>query len=331
MPEQDDVAAGGSTDVDVVVLGGGPAGLSGAVALARSVRTVVVVDAGQPRNAPADAAHNVLGHEGVRPLDLLAAGRLEAWRYGVRFVEDEAVGARRDGDRFEVTLSGGSRLRARRLLLATGLVDELPDVPGVREQWGRGVLHCAYCHGWEFRGRRIGVLGTSPAGVHQALMFAQLSDDVTLFSHGMPPLDEAREQLDAVGVRVVDLPVRRLRSDGETLRAVVLDGEQTEVDVAVDAVVVTPRYVARAGLYEQLGGTLTEHPFGTFVSTDPMTGQTDVPGVWAAGNTSDLSAMVGAAAAAGVKAGSVINYDLITEDADAAVAARRRRSAAPTT
>lgn len=254
------MAADTSTDVDVVVLGGGPAGLSGAVALARSLRSVVVLDAGQPRNAPADGAHNVLGHEGIPPLDLIAAGRREALGYGVRVVEARAVGARRDGDRFEVTVTDGPPLRARRLLLATGLVDELPDVPGVREQWGRGVLHCAYCHGWEVRGRRIGVLGTSPAGVHQALIFTQLSDDVTLFSHGMPPLDKAREQLDAVGVRVLDLPVRRVRSEDGTLQSVVLDDAGTEVDVAVDAVVVTPRYLARAELFIQLGGTLTEHP-----------------------------------------------------------------------
>ncbi len=271
-------------DVDVVVVGGGPAGLSAAVAPARSLRSVVVLDAGEPRNAPADGAHNVLGHEGRSPRDLLAAGRREASGYGVAFRDARAVSARRAGDRFEVTLSDGVSLLARRLLLATGLIDELPDVPGVREQWRRGVLHCAYCHGWEVRGRRIGVLGTSPAGVHQALMFTQLSDDVTLFSHGMTALGDAREQLDAVGVRVVELPVRRLRSQDGSLRAVVLD-DATEV--ALDAVVVTPRHVARAELFEQLGGTMTEHPFGLFISTDPMTGQTDIPGVWAAGNSSD--------------------------------------------
>ena len=311
--------------VDVAVIGGGAAGLSAAVVLARSLRSVVVLDAGQPRNAPAPHAHNVLGQEGVPPLDLLAAGRREAEGYGATIREARATSARRHGDRFAVDLSDGSTLTARRLLLATGLVDELPDVPGVREQWGHGVIHCAYCHGFEVRGQRIAVLGTSPTGVHQALMFSQLSNRVTLLTHTTSYPEDAREQLAAVGVDVVNGTVAALRSDGRDLRAVVLDDGR---ELPVDAVVVTPRYIARGELYAQLGGTLTDHPFGAFIPTDPMTSRTELPGVWAAGNSSDLSAMVGAAAAAGVKAGSVMNFDLITEDAAAAVAARREVSSA---
>lgn len=317
----------GDQDVDVAIIGGGVSGLSAAVALARSLRSVVVVDAGQPRNAPASHAHNVLGHEGISPRDLLAAGRREAQGYGATIRDVRAVSARRHGDRFDVGLSDGGTLLARRLLLATGLVDELPDVPGVQEQWGRSVLHCAYCHGWEVRGTRIAILGTSPASVHQALMFRQLSERVTLFTHTMPDPHDAREQLAAVDVQVVDGPVRRLRGGEGDLQAVVLDGGR---EVPVDAVVVTPRYLARAELYQQLGGTLTEHPFGAFIPTDPMTQKTDLPGVWAAGNSSDLGAMVSAASAAGVKAGTVINFDLVTEDAAAAVQARRRGSSATT-
>ncbi|MCY9783702.1 NAD(P)/FAD-dependent oxidoreductase [Nocardiopsis sp. EMB25] len=312
-------------NVDVAVIGGGAAGLSAAITLARSLRSVIVVDAGEPRNAPAEGAHNVLGLDGVAPRDLLATGRAEAERYGARVHEDRAVAARRRGDVFEVDLAVGATVRARRLLLATGLVDELPAVPGVRELWGGGVLHCAYCHGWEVRGQRIGVLGTSPMSVHQALMFRQLSEDVTLFVHTMPePDDDAWEQLAALNIQVVDGTVRMLRTDGGVLRTVVLaDGHE----FAVDAVTVTPRFIARSDLYEQLGGTLTEHPMGAFVATGPK-GRTDVPGVWAAGNTSDLAAMVTAAEGAGVEAATAINADLVTEDAAAAVRARAQRYAA---
>lgn len=303
---------------DVAVIGGGPAGLSAAVALARSLRSVVVVDAGEPRNAPAAGAHNVLARDGISPLELLAAGRREAEHYGVEIRHDRAVAAR-PGDAIEVHLAGGETVRVRRLLLATGLVDELPDVPGVRELWGRSVLHCAYCHGWEVRGQRIGVLGSSALSVHQALLFRQLSDDVTLFVHAMPdPGGEAWEQLAALGVRVVRGEVRRLRGQGDAVQAVVLDDGS---ELGVDAVTVAPRFLARADLYEQLGGTLAEHPLGRFIETGQM-GRTGIPGVWAAGNVSDLGAMIEAATGAGVATAAAINADLVAEDAAAAVRAR---------
>lgn len=304
---------------DVAIIGGGAAGLSAAVALARSRRSVVVVDAGEPRNAPAADAHNVLAREGIPPLQLLADGRREAEGYGAEIRHDSALAARRHGDALEVDLEEGGTIRARRLLLATGLVDELPEVPGVRDFWGRTVLHCAYCHGWEVRGKRIGVLGTTPLSVHQALLFRQLSDDVTLFVHTMPdPGEEACEQLAALDVRVVSGVVQRLRGE-DGVRAVVLEDGQ---ELLVDAVTVAPRFVARADLYEQLGGTLTDHPHGAFIGTEPM-GRTEIPGVWAAGNASDLSAMVAVAAGAGVMAGAAINADLVAEDAAAAVRARQ--------
>ncbi|MEX5303294.1 NAD(P)/FAD-dependent oxidoreductase [Kocuria sabuli] len=314
---------------DVAIVGGGAAGLSAAVTLGRSLRSTVVVDAGAPRNAPADGAHNVLGREGISPLELYAIGRIEAEGYGAQFRRGRAVTARRlgDADGFEVELDDGAPVRARRLLLATGLVDELPEVPGVRELWGKSVLHCPYCHGWEVRGRRIAVLGTSPLSVHQALLFRRLSDDVTLLRHTMAdPGEEAWEQLSALGVPVVDGVVARLRSPDESLQSVVFEDGR---ELPVDAVTVAPRYTARGELYVQLGGTLTDHPMGTYVATGPM-GRTEVPGVWAAGNVSDLAAMVATANGAGVAAAAAVNADLVAEDARAAVDARaKRRLAAP--
>ncbi len=309
---------------DVAIIGGGAAGLSAAVALARSLRSVVVVDAGEPRNAPSAGAHNVLAREGIPPLELLAAGRREAEHYGAEIRSDHAASVRRRDDGFGVDLAGGGSLRVRRLLLATGLIDELPDIPGVREFWGKSVLHCPYCHGWEVRGQRIGILGTGPLNIHQALLFRQLSDDVTLFLHNMDdPDDETGDQLAALNIKVVNGPVQRLTSEDDVLRAVVLeDGNE----IGVDAVVVGPRFIARADLYEQLGGALTEHPMGSFIETGPM-GQTEIPGVWAAGNVGDLSAMVSVASGAGVMAGAAINADLVAEDARAAVLPRATAAA----
>ncbi|WP_139346822.1 NAD(P)/FAD-dependent oxidoreductase [Sinomonas mesophila] len=287
---------------DVAIAGGGFSGLSAAVALARSRRSVVVVDGGEPRNAPAAGAHNVLGREGVPPLELLAEGRREAQGYGARLEHGQAVSASLGEGGFELGLADGRTIRARRLLLATGLVDELPEVPGVRELWGRSVLHCPYCHGWEVRGRRIGVLATDARAVHQALLFRQLSEDVTVFLHEADLDDAARAQLAALGIRLVEGRVAGLTSEGGGLRAVALaDGRE----VAADAVVVAPRFVARTALYEQLGGTPAQHPLGVHIPADAM-GKTDVPGVWAAGNSSDLAAMVSGASAA-----ASLNADLL--------------------
>ncbi|MGY1663389.1 NAD(P)/FAD-dependent oxidoreductase [Geodermatophilus sp. SYSU D00705] len=311
---------------DVVVIGGGAAGLSGAVALARSRRTVLVVDAGQPRNAPASGVHNYLGREGARPADLLADGRAELVGYGGEVVRGVVTAARREDDgSFRVTLDGDREVSARRLLVTTGLVDELPDLPGLAQRWGRDVLHCPFCHGWEVRDQAIGILATGPNAVHQALLFRQLSADVVFFRHTGPGLaPEQAEQLAALGVRVVDTEVTGVEVTDDRLTGVRL---ATGEVVARSALVVAPRFTARAGVLESLGVPAVDQEMsgsviGSVVPADP-TGATAVPGVWVAGNVSDLSAQVVVSAAAGMRAGAMINADLVAEDARAAVAAHR--------
>ena len=310
------------SDWDVVVVGGGAAGLSGALMLARARRSVVVVDAGAPRNAPAAAVHGLLGRDGTPPAELVARGREEVRSYGGEIVRGEVETAGRDGDRFAVRLAGGRTLRARRLLVTTGLVDELPDVAGLRERWGRDVVHCPYCHGWEVRDRAIGVLATGPMSVHQALLFRQWSDDVTLFTHRAPAPDtEQAERLAARGIAVVTGEVAALEVAGDRLAGLRLaDGTV----IAREVVAVAPRMAARTRPLASLGLRAVEHPSGAgeYVPADP-TGRTEVAGVWVAGNVTDLTAQVGAAAAAGAFAAAQINLDLVTEETDAAVAAYR--------
>ena len=197
---------------DVVVVGGGAAGLSGAVALARSCRSVLVVDAGDPRNAPAGHVHNFLSRDGTPPSGLYAAGRAEVTRYGGRVETGRVIALGRDGERFGVQI-GRRAVAARRLLVATGLHDVLPDVPGLAARWGIDVLHCPYCHGWEVRDQRIGILATGPAAVHQALLFQQLSPHVTLLRHTGPAPDaEQRAQLAALGVAIAEGEVERIEA-----------------------------------------------------------------------------------------------------------------------
>jgi len=168
-----------SVRYDVVVIGAAAAGLSGALTLGRARRSVLVVDGGEPHNAPASGIHGFLTRDGVNPSALLEAGREEVRRYGADLLDGRVASAERVEDGFVVTLDDGGSVGARRQLVATGLVDELPDVPGVRERWGRDVLHCPYCHGWEVRDQAIGVLASGALSVHQALLFRQLSADVT--------------------------------------------------------------------------------------------------------------------------------------------------------
>jgi thioredoxin reductase len=209
-----------------VVVGGEAAGLSGALTLGRARRSVLVVDAGEPRNSPASGVHGFLTRDGTNPAALLRAGRAEVRRYGVRVLDrrvDSAFPV--DGGGFAVGLEEGRRVGARRLLVATGLVDELRDVPGVRERWGRDVLHCPYCHGWKVRDWPIGVLALNSWAAHQALLFRQWSADVTLFLHTAPrPTDEEAEQLAARGIAVVEGEVASLEIVEDRLAGVRMGG-----------------------------------------------------------------------------------------------------------
>jgi thioredoxin reductase len=306
---------------DVVVVGGGAAGLSAALTLGRSRRSVVVLDSGAPRNAPAAGVHGLLAREGMPPAELLARGRAEVRGYGGQVLPGEVALVTRDADAFSVTLADGRVTRARRLLVASGLVDELPDVPGLRERWGREVLHCPYCHGWEVRDRAVGVLAGGPMSVHQALLFRQLTADVTYFLHTTTLEDEAAERLAARGVRVVSGEVAALEVVDDRVIGVRLAGGAL---VRRDALAVAPRMVARAGFLAALGLRAVDHPsgMGQHVPAD-ATGRTEVPGVWAAGNVTDPAAQVGGAAAAGTVVAAQINADLVAEETRRAVAATR--------
>lgn len=310
-----------TTRYDAVIVGGGAAGLSAATTLARALRSVLVIDSGAPRNAPAAGVHGYLSRDGMNPVELLAAGRSEVLSYGGTVLDGEAVSARRMPSGFEVVLGDSRRVFGRRLLVTTGLTDELPPIDGLREQWGQGVVHCPYCHGWEIRGQRIGVLGTGPLSIHQALMFRQWSPDITLFLNDtVSPTDEEWEKLAARSVRVVEGAVASVDSVDGVLAGVSL---REGSSFSVEALAVGSRMEARSELLESLGLASQVHPSGAgrFIETDAM-GATAVPGVYAAGNVSNLMAQVITAASEGVMAGARINADLIEEETRWAVEGR---------
>ncbi|WP_055491328.1 NAD(P)/FAD-dependent oxidoreductase [Streptomyces sp. TP-A0356] len=303
-------------EYEVVVVGGGAAGLSAALVLGRARRRTLVVDAGEPRNAPAAHMQGYLSRDGMPPAEFLAVGREEIARYGVELVRDRAVDAVRDADGFDVTLASGRTARARRLVVATGLKDELPTIPGVAERFGRDVVHCPYCHGWEVRDQAFGVLATSAQSVHQALLVSHWSKDVTLFLHDLGEdrlSDEESRRLAAAGVRIVPGVVAGLVVEDDRLTGVRLADGSTH---ARSVVFVAPRFVPRTQLLERLGAEVRETPFGTAPVVDE-TGRTTVPGVWAVGNATLVTQQVVNSAAGGGLAAATLNNELVFEDLDA--------------
>ena len=301
---------------NVVIVGGGAAGLTAALALGRARRSVLVVDAGEPRNAPAAHMHGFLSRDGMPPGELLRAGREEVLAYGADIHRGRAVSVTPG---FTVEIDNRPPVRARRVLLAGGLRDELPDIPGLAQRWGKDVLHCPYCHGWEVRDRRIAVLATGPMSVHQALLWRQWTPDLTYVAHSQEPTPEQAEQLAARGIGVVRAQVTGLAVHEDRLTGIRLRGG---VVLPADAVTVAARFSPRIPRVDGLA--LADHlsGMGTHLATDP-TGRTEIPGLWAAGNAADPAANVLAAAAAGSLAAHMINMDLITEDTGLAVRSAR--------
>ncbi|MDG9715643.1 NAD(P)/FAD-dependent oxidoreductase [Streptomyces sp. DH24] len=302
---------------DAVVVGGGAAGLSAALVLGRARMRALVVDAGEPRNAPSAHMQGYLSRDGMSPAEFLAVGREEISRYGVELVRDRAVEVT-GGEHFAVSLASGRTVRARRLVVSTGLKDELPAVPGVAERFGRDVLHCPFCHGWEVRDEAFGVLATSVASVHQALIVSQWSKDVTFFLHTVAEeelSDQDLRRLAAAGVKVVPGDVGGLVVEDDRLTGVRLADGTTH---ARSVVFVAPRAVPQTGLLEQLGAELHETPFGAYPVVD-QTGLTTVPGVWAAGNAIGFAEQVVHAASGGYRAATAIVGDLVMSRLNEAV------------
>ncbi len=303
---------------DVCVIGGSAAGLAAALQLGRQRRSAIVVDAGDPRNAPAEHLHSFLGHEALAPAELLATGREEVRSYGGEVLDGTALAVTRaDGGGFRVELAGGNAIVARRVLAATGIADELPEIDGLAEHWGRDVIHCAFCHGFEARDRRVVILATHPMTLHSAALFRQLTDRLTLLVHEPAGIDELQLQaLTAAGVDVRRGSVNRVLSgDDGRLAGVELGDRRIDADV----VVVGPRFRARVEAFASLGLRPTPHAsgLGDVLEADAL-GATMVAGVYAAGNVTDPSQQVLEAAADGSRIGAMISFSLADEDLRAA-------------
>ncbi len=299
---------------DVVVIGGGAAGLSAALVLSRARRRVLVIDAGNPRNAPASHLHGYLSRDGLPPAELLGTGRAEVAGYGGETVAATVTDLVPDGPAgFWVLLGDGQRISARRLLVTTGLRDELPDLPGLSDRWARDVLHCPYCHGHEVRDRRLGVIGGSPGAVRYAQIVRQWTHDLVYFTPPGVLTPVERTELLARAIGVVDGTIDRLVIDEtDDLHGVQMDDGRV---IPRDVLFVPPRFVPNDALLLALGARIDS---SGWVEVD-ATGRTSVPGVWAAGNIVDPRAQVITAAGAGSAAAIALNSDLVDDDVRHAV------------
>jgi thioredoxin reductase len=309
--------AGMDTDLwDVIVVGGGAAGLSAALMLGRARRRVLVVDSGAPRNRFTEAMHGVLGRDGTSPAALLSDGRQEVERYGGAIRRGSATHAEAvpEGFTVQITDLDGRRTQdvtARRLLIASGARDHLPDIPGLSTWWGRGVATCPYCDAYEVRDGRIGVLATGAGSPMQAQLLRQWSHDITYLTDtvGRPDGQELHD-LTARGIALSEGPVRRVLDDGDRLIGVQLDDG---TDIRLDAIFTIPAVAPADDLLRSLGASIGTGPMGESVSID-ATGRTSVDGVWAAGNVVAPAANVAMSIGAGALAGGAINHDLVLDD-----------------
>ncbi|MEM9134922.1 MAG: bifunctional NAD(P)/FAD-dependent oxidoreductase/class I SAM-dependent methyltransferase [Actinomycetota bacterium] len=299
---------------DVAVVGGSAAGLAAALQLQRQRRSVIVLDSGDPRNAPAAHMHGYLGYDGAAPAELVATGRAEVRRYGGEVLPARVTTVTRTEDGGFRLDAGHAAVEARRVVAATGIVDELPPVEGLDRHWGDTVIHCPFCHGYEVRDRTLVHLVTAPWALHPAALFVHLAGELTLVV--APGLDVGGEELDAL-VRAGAVVV-----DGEAVRVVeAADGSLTGVALAdgstlpADTIVVSPGVRPRIDPFVDLGLTTELHPSGIaqHVATSPM-GETAVEGLYAAGNLVDPSHQVLHAAADGSRVGAMVALSLASED-----------------
>jgi thioredoxin reductase len=292
---------------DAVIVGGAFAGLAAATYLARARRRVCVIDARQPRNRFADASHGYLGSDGSNPLTILAMARDQLAAYPtVTMIEAEATEARALGDGFAVSLSTGEEIAARKAILAFGLRDMLEPIPGLQERWGKTVLHCPYCHGFEFADRPLGVLFRTPMSAHQACLITEWGP-TTLFLNGADLDPESAERLAKHGVTVEPGSLKRLVGEGCALSAVEFEDGRSR---PVEALYVAPQSCLASPIAEQLGAAIDEGPMGPVIRTDADK-MTTVPGLYAAGDIARAPHTVSWAVADGVTAGTAAHRALV--------------------
>jgi len=296
---------------DAIIIGGSFAGLSAAMYLARARKTVCVVDTGEPRNRFAAQSHGFFAQDGSDPKVMLENMRKQVVAYPtVAFINDGAEDACNNGGLFSIALWSGAVVNASRLLLSFGISDIMPDKPGLAERWGASVIHCPYCHGYEFSGQQLGVLNVSPMSVHQAMLISEWGP-TTFYLDGGQIGQSAREALEQRGVQIEAAPVERLAGEGSALSHIHLANGRSRT---LDALFISPRHYLNSAIAEQIGCAIADGPLGPMIKVDEMQ-MTSVPNVFAAGDITRIAHNVTFACADGIMAAMAIHRSLAFEAA----------------
>ncbi|MBC8101729.1 MAG: NAD(P)/FAD-dependent oxidoreductase [Cytophagales bacterium] len=296
-------------EYDAIVVGGSYAGLSAAMQLARARRRILILDGGRPRNRFAPTSHGFFGQDGLSPGKMIETARRQVMAYPtVRFQQAEATLATREKDGFLLAFGGDHAARGKRLVLATGVKDDLPTIPGLQELWGTGVAHCPYCHGYEVADRKLAVLGVNGPAVHQALLLRDWSGDVTLLTNGGEDLTkDDQDRLRDRGVKIEKASVSRLIAKGQELEAVEFaDGRR----LPFGGMFLPSRWSLTSPLAEQLGCEIEQGAFGPMIKTDAFKKST-VEGIYAAGDAARAMHSATLASADGVIAGAAAHQSLV--------------------
>ena len=304
---------GSDLECDVLIIGGGPAGLSVALQLGRSLRSVLICDNGEPRNGPADEAHGYLTRDGISPEELRRLGREEVLKYGGELRDTKVTDVNRNNNGFTSTLDSGETVTSRKVVLATGVRDNLPDTDGFEEFWGSGVYHCPYCHGYEVRGEPLGVMVTNQHTVEYAKLIYNLSEDLVVFTDGQDVFDdESRSMFVERGIEIVDEPITALNgSDGELESVSLADGR----NVARHALFYPPPMEQHSELPERLGLEVNQAGLVDATRSQRGMGFTSVEGLFIAGDASSgAPPSIPSAIADGYAVGTTVNGELSMED-----------------
>lgn len=293
--------------IDAVIVGGSYAGLAAGMALGRSMRDVLIIDGGKPCNAQTPHSHNFLTQDGNTPAGIAAVGREQVLAYPtVRFVSDEVLNVTGENLHFEITTASGQRVAAKKVLFATGIKDQLPDIDGLAACWGISVIHCPYCHGYEYRNEPTGLLINGEMAVDKARLIYNWTKQLTLFTNGESTIGNAEEQLTEMGIVIVEKPLQQIiHADGYLNQVVLTDG----TTIPLKALYAPVSFVQHSPLPKKLGCALSD---SGHIKVDSFQ-KTTVPGIYAAGDNVAMLRSVASAVAGGTAAGALINHELITE------------------
>jgi len=294
--------------VEVVIIGGSYAGLSAAMALGRSLRHVLVIDAGKPCNRFTPHAHNFITHDGAAPHQIASKAKADVLEYPtVSFLEDLVVDAKQANGQFEIVTQSGKTIQTKKMIFATGVRDLLPDIRGFADCWGISVIHCPYCHGYEFKGQKTGLMASGEAAFHKASLIHNLSDELTILTHGGEGFSaEQQEKLSAYHIEVIETPLIEIEHlDGQIQQAVLKDGSK----IRLDALYASLPFEQQTDLPVTLGCKFTENGY---VEVDEFQ-KTSLEGVYACGDNTTRMRSLANAISQGNTAGAMVNMELVQE------------------